>query len=216
MRRGPPASSLGLSNADLRPPPAADGMRIGLLGGSFNPPHAAHRLISDTALKRLRLAQVWWIVTPGNPLKDRAQLAPLAERVRLARKLARDPRIKITAFEAALGTAYTAATLAYLRQRFPRVRFVWLMGADNLAGFHRWKDWRTIFETMPIAVGDRPGWRYRALSSPAACRFARNRIPESGAAALPNLEPPAWCTLSGRLSKLSSTALRAARAIPNA
>jgi nicotinate-nucleotide adenylyltransferase len=187
-------------------------MRIGLLGGSFNPPHAAHRLISETALKRLRLAQVWWIVTPGNPLKEHGELAPLAERIRLARKIARDPRIKVTAFEAALGTAYTAETLAHLRQRFPRVRFVWLMGADNLASFHRWKDWRTIFETIPIAVEDRPGWRYRALCSPAANRFARHRIPESFAAALPDLAPPAWCYLSGPLSKLSSTAIRAALA----
>jgi nicotinate-nucleotide adenylyltransferase len=202
----------GLSLADLRPPFAADGMRIGLLGGSFNPPHAAHRLISETALKRLRLARVWWIVTPGNPLKEHRELAPLAERIRLARKLARDPRIEVTAFEAALGSAYTAQTLAYLRQRYPRVRFVWLMGADNLASFHRWKDWRTIFETMPIAVEDRPGWRYRALASPAASRFAGRRIPESGAAMLPDLAPPAWCFLSGPLSKLSSTALRAAPA----
>lgn len=209
-----PASPLGLSRADLRPPFAAEGMRIGLLGGSFNPPHAAHRLISETALKRLRLAQVWWLVTPGNPLKEHRDLAPLADRVRLAKGLARDPRIKITAFEAGLGAAYTARTLCYLRERFPRVRFVWLMGADNLASFHRWKDWRTIFETMPIAVEDRPGWRYRALSSPAARRFDRHRVPESAASALPGLEPPAWCILSGPLSKLSSTALRAGLAHP--
>jgi nicotinate-nucleotide adenylyltransferase len=186
-------------------------MRVGLLGGSFNPPHAAHRLISETALKRLRLAQVWWIVTPGNPLKEHSELAPLAERIRLSRGVARDPRIKVTAFEATLGTAYTAETLAHLRQRFPRARFVWLMGADNLAGFHRWRDWRAIFETMPIAVEDRPGWRHRAIASPAASRFAKVRIPESAAAMLPDLLPPAWCYLSGRLSNLSSTALRAAR-----
>jgi nicotinate-nucleotide adenylyltransferase len=218
MRPGIPAlalaSSLGLSEADLRPPAAADGMRIGLLGGSFNPPHAAHRLISETAIKRLQLAQVWWIVTPGNPLKEHRDLAPLAERLRLSRRVARNPRIKVTAFEAALGSAYTAETLSFLRRRFPRVRFVWLMGADNLASFHRWRDWRTIFETMPIAVEDRPGWRYRALCSSAASRFEGWRIPESQAAMLPDLAPPAWCYLSGRLSNLSSTALRAARRQP--
>ncbi len=201
--------SSGLADADLRPPHAADGMRIGLLGGSFNPPHAAHRLISETALKRLGLAQVWWMVTPGNPLKDHAELAPLAERVRLSRRVARHSRIKVTAFEAALGTAYTAASLAYLRRRFPRARFVWLMGADNLASFCRWKDWRAIFELMPIAVEDRPEWRYRALASLAASRYARCRVAESAAALLPDLVPPAWCYLSGPLSKLSSTALRA-------
>ena len=201
----------GLAGADLRPPLALAGMRIGLLGGSFNPPHAAHRLISMTALRRLRLAQVWWLVTPGNPLKDHSGLAPLSERVRLSRKVARHSQIKITAFEAALNTSYTAATLRFLRQRWPRTHFVWLMGADNLANFHRWNEWQAIFELMPIAVEDRPEWRYRALASPAANRFSRFRVPESEAAILPNLSPPAWCYLSGPLSKLSSTALRAAR-----
>jgi nicotinate-nucleotide adenylyltransferase len=200
----------GITDADLRPPFAADGMRIGLLGGSFNPPHRAHRLISLTALKRLNLAQVWWIVTPGNPLKEHDDLSPLAERIRLSRGVARHSRIKVTAFEAGLGTAYTAQTLAWLRRRLPEVRFVWLMGADNLASFHRWNDWRAIFRLMPVAVEDRPGWRYRALASPAAAYFARFRIAESKAAALPDLAPPAWCYLSGPLSKLSSTALRAA------
>ncbi len=200
-----------LMDSDLRPPPAGDGMRIGLLGGSFNPPHRAHRLISVTALKRLNLSQVWWMVTPGNPLKEHADLAPLAERIRLARGVSSHPRIKVTAFEAALGTAYTAQTLAWLRQRFPRVPFVWLMGADNLAGFHRWNNWRAIFEALPVAVEDRPSWRYRALSSPAANYFARFRIPENAATALPFLAPPAWSYLSGPLSNLSSTAIRSTR-----
>jgi nicotinate-nucleotide adenylyltransferase len=183
-------------------------MRIGLLGGSFNPPHAAHRLISINALKRLHLDQVWWMVTPGNPLKQHSGLAPLAARIRLAREVSRHPRIKVTAFEAGIGTVYTAKVLRFLWRRYPRVRFVWLMGADNLASFHHWKDWQAIFARMPIAVEDRPGWRYRALASPAANRFARFRLPESEAAALPGLPPPAWCFLSGPLSKLSSTALR--------
>jgi nicotinate-nucleotide adenylyltransferase len=197
------------SAADLRPPPAFEDMRIGLLGGSFNPPHAGHRLISLAALKRLHLDQVWWIVTPGNPLKKHSALAPLARRIGLSRELSRHPRIKVTAFEASTGTAYTARSLRFLHRRFPGVRFVWLMGADNLASFHRWKEWQAIFRLMPIAVEDRPGWRHRALSSPAAGRFGGFRVPETDAAILPGLAPPAWCYLSGPLSKLSSTALRA-------
>ncbi len=197
---------------DLRPPPAAAGMRIGLLGGSFNPPHAAHRLISLNALKRLRLDRVWWMVSPGNPLKEHSELAPLAERIALCRALSRHPRIDVTAFETGIGTAYTALALRFLRRRFPGVHFVWLMGADNLAGFHRWNEWQAIFGLMPIAAEDRPEWRYRALASPAASCFGRFRVPESAAATLPGLAPPAWCYLSGPLSKLSSTALRAKRA----
>ncbi|MBI4724854.1 MAG: nicotinate-nucleotide adenylyltransferase [Rhodomicrobium sp.] len=201
----------GVAEQDLRPPLALAGMRIGLLGGSFNPPHAAHRLISLTALKRLQLDRVWWMVTPGNPLKDRGELAPLSERIRLARQAARHARIEVTAFEAGINTAYTTAALRFLRRRFPQVHFVWLMGADNLAGFHRWNEWHAIFGLMPIAVVDRPKWRYRALASPAASAFSRFRIPEAQAPALPGLAPPAWCYLSGPLSKLSSTALRALR-----
>lgn len=196
---------------ELRPPPAQGAMRIGLLGGSFNPSHAAHRLISLTALRRLRLHQVWWMVTPGNPLKERSALLPLDERIRLCRQVSRHPRIKVTGFEAGIGTAYTERSLSFLRRRFPQVHFVWLMGADNLASFHRWNEWQAIFGLMPIAVEDRPEWRYRALASPAASRFSRFRIPEAEAAVLPALAPPAWCYLSGPLSKLSSTALRAGK-----
>jgi nicotinate-nucleotide adenylyltransferase len=207
-------SEARLTPADLRPPPAQRGMRIGLLGGSFNPPHAAHRLISLTALRRLRLDQIWWMVTPGNPLKEHSGLLALGERAGLCQKVSRHPRIKVTAFEAGIGTAYTAQSLRFLRRNFPGVHFVWLMGADNLAGFHRWNEWQAIFELMPLAVEDRPRWRYRALASPAARRFGRFRIPESKAPALPCLAPPAWCYLSGPLSKLSSTALRANGSVP--
>jgi nicotinate-nucleotide adenylyltransferase len=189
-------------------------MRIGLLGGSFNPPHAAHRMISLTALKRLALDQVWWMVSPGNPLKEHNGLATLAERIRLSREVSRHPRIKVTGFEAGLGTAYTAEVLRFLRRRFPRTQFVWLMGADNLASFHRWSEWRAIFGLMPIAAVDRPEWRRRALASPAANCFGRFRIPETEAAALPALAPPAWCYLSGPLSRLSSTALRSRQPPP--
>jgi nicotinate-nucleotide adenylyltransferase len=202
------SNSEKLTGADLRPPPSASGMRIGLLGGSFNPPHAAHRLISVSALKRLRLNKIWWLVSPGNPLKEHNDLAPIAERVRWCRDIAASNNIKVTAFEAALNVPYTARTLQFLRQHFPRVHFVWLMGADNLATFHHWADWESIFELMPIAVADRPHWRYRALSSPAAQRFARSRVPERLSAAVADLAPPAWCYLSGPLSDLSSTALR--------
>ncbi len=197
-----------VADQDLRPPLALGGMKVGLLGGSFNPPHAAHLLISKTAMKRLHLDQVWWMVTPGNPLKNPNELLPLSERIRLARKVSAHARIKITAFEAGIDTAYTASVLGFIKHRYPRVHFVWLMGADNLASFHRWHKWRTIFELLPIAVEDRPGWRYKALASLAAKAFGRYRIPENQAAALPTLAPPAWCYLSGPLSKLSSTALR--------
>ena len=185
-------------------------MRIGLLGGSFNPPHAAHRLISLMALKRLALDRVWWIVTPGNPLKERGGLLPLAVRIELSRQVSRHPRIKVTAFEAGIGTAYTERTLRFLRRRFPGVRFVWLMGADNLASFHRWKEWQAIFRLMPIAVEDRPGWRHRALSSPAASGLAATASRKGTRRRLParHRQPGAF---SGPLSKLSSTALRAAR-----
>jgi nicotinate-nucleotide adenylyltransferase len=200
-----------LSREDLHLPASAPGMRVGLLGGSFNPPHAAHRLISLYALKRLRLDRVWWLVSPGNPLKDRADLAPLAERVHSCRVIARDRRIRVTAFEAALGMAFTIDTLRAIRRLRPDVCFVWLMGADNLAQFDRWEDWREIFALLPIAVADRPGWRFRALSSKAVRQFSGFRIPESEAQSLPCSRPPAWCYLSGPLSPLSSSAIRRKR-----
>ncbi len=193
-----------------RPPPAPAGRRIGLLGGSFDPPHAGHVELSLAALKRLRLDRVWWIATPGNPLKSGTDLAPLARRMARARALARDPRIEITGFEADLGAPYTAGTLAFLVKRFPGARFVWIMGADNLAQFHRWKDWRGIARAMPFAVADRPGWRFKALAAPAARTLARSRVPERRAAQLPARRPPAWVFLTARLVALSSTRLRAA------
>jgi len=185
-------------------------MRIGLLGGSFNPPHEAHLEISLTALKRLGLDRVWWLVTPGNPLKDPSKLASLESRVEAARKMARHPRIEVTGF--AGGSAYTIDLLAELKRRFPGVNFVWLMGADNLADFHRWQAWQQIFESMPIAVLDRPGFRHKARASKAAQRFALYQVDESDAGGLARLEPPAWTILSHRLSGLSSTALRAKKA----
>ncbi|MGB3720202.1 MAG: nicotinate-nucleotide adenylyltransferase [Hyphomicrobiaceae bacterium] len=208
MRR---SELLRFGSARVRTPPVAPGMRIGLMGGSFNPPHAGHVLISHTVLTRLQLDQLWWIVTPGNPLKETSDLPSLDERIAACREMAADPRIKITGFESELGTPYTAATLAFLRRRFPDVRFVWVMGADNLAGFHRWQQWRQIMQMMPIAVVDRPGWRHRGLASRAARAFRYAYVPEVMAPKLADMEPPAWTLLTGPLSPLSSTAIRAMR-----
>lgn len=183
-------------------------MRIGLLGGSFDPAHEAHREISLTALKRLGLDQVWWLVTPGNPLKDVSRLPSLAERVADAENIAHHPRIVVTGFDGGTGSGYTIDLLFALKQRFPGVHFVWLMGADNLVGFHRWKAWPEIFGLVPIAVLDRPGYRLKARAGQAAQRFAPYYVDESDAAALALLEPPAWTILSHKLSGLSSTALR--------
>ena len=189
-------------------PPSAPGQSIGLLGGSFNPPHSAHRQISEIVLKRLGLDQVWWLVTPGNPMKARADLAPLAERLVLCRAMAKNPRIEVTAFERELPAPYTAATLAFLKRRSPLVRFVWIMGADNLALFHRWRRWREILTMVPVVVVDRPGWRLKAFASKAAKAFASSRVPETRARGLATMPPPAWTFLTGPLSHVSSTDLR--------
>ena len=192
-------------------PHAEPGMRIGLLGGSFNPPHQGHRHVSVEALRRLGLDQVWWIVSPGNPLKSHKGLPPLAERMAAAIEVSAHPNIIVAGFETALGAPYTAGTLAYLKQRYPAVRFVWLMGADNLAQIHRWRQWQTIFAAMPVAVLDRPGWRHKAIASPAGSLLRGRRLPERYARRLALLEPPAWTFLSIPLSHLSSTQLRQQR-----
>ncbi|MGI8723825.1 MAG: nicotinate-nucleotide adenylyltransferase [Methyloceanibacter sp.] len=191
-----------------RLPMVARGMRIGLLGGSFNPAHEGHLRISLIALKRLGLDQVWWLVSRTNPLKDASDLPSRKKRVAAAKELAKHPRIVVTGFAGARRSVYTIDVLAELKQRFPTTHFVWLMGADNLAGFHRWRAWQQLFELAPIAVLDRPGFRHKAMASKAAYRYARNRVDESDAGALPLLEPPAWAILSHPLSRLSSTALR--------
>ncbi|GGK39131.1 nicotinate-nucleotide adenylyltransferase [Salinarimonas ramus] len=196
----------------IRLPPAAAGMRIGLFGGSFDPPHAGHLHVGRMALRRLRLDRLWWLVTPGNPLKERAGLPSLPERMAMARGLARDPRIAVTGFEAELPAPYTIETIRYLQRRLPGVRFVWIMGADGLASFDRWQDWREIAARVPIAVIDRPGRTLTAPASRAARVLAPARRPEHAAAALADMSPPAWIFLHGRRSPLSSTALRALRA----
>jgi nicotinate-nucleotide adenylyltransferase len=195
-------------------PLAGEGQRIGLLGGSFNPPHAAHVLISDIAKRRLGLDAVWWLVTPGNPLKSKSELAPLAQRIAACKAMTGRRRIKITGLEAHLSSSLTAATLAYLRLRHPDKHFVWLMGADNLAQFHRWQHWRSILACMPVAVIDRPGWHMKALSSRPAHAFNQARIPENRANQLANLAPPAWTFLTGPLLPHSSSRLRVAQKPP--
>jgi nicotinate-nucleotide adenylyltransferase len=186
------------------------GMVVGLFGGSFNPPHQGHLLVAEIALRRLRLDQLWWMVTPGNPLKSHSQLAPLAERLAACETLAEDPRIKVTAFERALGTSYTARTLEFVRARNPDVHFIWIMGADNLASFDRWQRWQKIATTFPIAVIDRPGSTLAYLSSKMARTFDYARVDEEDAGVLWRKKAPAWTFIHGPRSTLSSTALRAA------
>ncbi|MEQ1615195.1 MAG: nicotinate-nucleotide adenylyltransferase [Hyphomicrobiaceae bacterium] len=205
----PPRSRPGrLGWVQAKTPLAMPGQRIGILGGSFNPPHAGHAQISNIALARLQLDRLWWLVTPGNPLKSNGQLPSLETRMDACRQLMPSPMVEITGFEAELGTPYTAATLEFLSRRYPECRFVWIMGADNLATFHRWQSWRSIAAHVPIAVVDRPGWRLKAIASPAARYMYHARMPEDQAALLPMREAPAWTLLSGPLSPLSSTALR--------
>lgn len=189
-------------------PAHAPGMRVGLFGGSFNPPHAAHRAVSLFAMKRLGLDRVWWLVTPGNPLKDTRALPPLAQRLAAAETVADHPRLVVTALEAQIRTRYTLDTLRYLTGHCRGVRFVWVMGLDNLRNFHRWRGWKAIMEAMPVAIVDRGGVGLSALASPMAQTFAGSRIPEPLAGRLAELEPPAWVLLHGFKSPLSSTALR--------
>ncbi|OAF17388.1 nicotinate-nucleotide adenylyltransferase [Bradyrhizobium neotropicale] len=189
-------------------PPYTEGMRIGLLGGSFNPPHEAHRAISRFALTRLQLDRVWWLVTPGNPLKENGTLHELGARMQAARDVANDPRIEVSCLESVIRTRYTIDTINTLRRRLTGLRFVWIMGADNLAQFHRWQDWRRIAAQVPMAVIDRPPQSFRALASPAAKALARYRVPESEAALLADRRAPAWVFLTGLKLNLSSTGLR--------
>jgi nicotinate-nucleotide adenylyltransferase len=189
-------------------PVYTNGMRIGLLGGSFNPPHLAHRTISLFAIKRLKLDRVWWLVTPGNPLKDNGRLHEVEERAEAARQMAADPRIDVTCLESVIGTRYTVDTITYLRRRASGVRFVWIMGADNLAQLHRWQHWQRIATQVPIAVIDRPPQSFRALTAPAAQALARYRLPENEASRLAECRPPAWVFLTGLKLNLSSTGLR--------
>lgn len=192
-------------------PPHAPGMRIGLFGGTFDPPHQAHLAATLLALKRLQLDRVWWLVTPGNPLKNTSGLAPLAQRIAAARALTHHPRIDVTGLEAVIKTRYTYDTISWLIARCPGVQFVWIMGADNLRSFHRWQKWREIANLVPIVVVDRLGPSLYAGASAAGQALRHARIPEYAAASLPGRHAPAWTFLHGLKSPLSSTALRAKR-----
>lgn len=183
--------------------------RVGLLGGSFNPAHGGHRHVSLEALKRLGLDEVWWLVTPQNPLKPEAGMAPFAERLGGAAAWARHPRVRVVDLEARLGTRYTRDTVIALQHFFPRVRFVWLMGADNLSQIRHWEHWTEIFSSVPIAVFARPTYCLSALASLAARRFAHRRVRAADAWRLADLEPPAWVFLPIRLDASSATQIRA-------
>lgn len=192
-------------------PQRHDHSAVGLLGGSFNPAHAGHREISLLALERLKLDAVWWLVTPGNPLKDALDYAPYEDRLREARRVADHPRIVVSNFEERRGLQYTIDTVSALEALWPQMRFVWLMGADSLATFHKWKDWRRIFSLLPIAVFARPGWNEAALRSEAAAEFTHFRL-EGGAQALPGAEPPAWMFIDDTANPISSTQIRRRKA----
>jgi len=193
----------------LRMPYVERGMQVGLFGGSFNPPHAGHVLVAEIAMRRLNLDQLWWIVTPGNPLKSKRELKPLTERLELSERITPDPRVKVTAFEAAHRIRYTADTLALVKAKNPGVDFVWIMGADSLRDFNRWQRWREIAMTFPIAVIDRPGSTLSFLSSVMAKTFDYARVDEAFAQMLPHLPAPAWTFIHGPRSTLSSSAIRA-------
>jgi nicotinate-nucleotide adenylyltransferase len=192
----------------LRFPAAAPGMTIGLFGGSFNPPHEGHRLVAETALKRLGLDQLWWMVTPGNPLKNASELLPLARRIALSEAMAPGPRVKVTAFEAAYKVRFTADTLALIKAHNSRVNFIWVMGADNLKYFHHWQRWRHIAQMLPIAIIDRPGSTLSYVSSKMALTYGYARVDEDDAVSLSRLNAPAWTLIHGPRSSLSSSAIR--------
>ena len=183
-------------------------MAVGLFGGSFNPPHAGHVLLAEIALRRLRLDQLWWIVTPGNPLKSHKELMPLNDRLAACEAITEDPRIKVTAFEAAHQIRYTADTLALVKRKNPDVNFVWLMGADGLKNFHLWQRWQKIALTFPIAVIDRPGSTLSYMSSTLAKTFDYARTDEEDAPRLARMKAPAWTFIHGPRSSLSSSAIR--------
>lgn len=204
-------SSLGAPHhgGHARLPRHTRGMRIGLFGGTFNPPHPGHRLASLIALKRLRLDAIWWLVTPGNPLKENSGLTPLDTRIATARKIANHPRIVVTGLEADIGTRFTHDTIDYLRKRCPGVRFVWIMGADNLRSFHRWQRWREITRLVPIAVIDRPQSTLKGAHSRTAAYLARWRLDEADGALMAERRAPGFIFLHGPRSDMSSTELRA-------
>ena len=205
--------SPGFTPTAAAPAPAGLGRRrVGLLGGSFNPAHDGHRHISLLALRSLGLDEVWWLVSPQNPLKPATGMAGLDSRLDMAKSVADDPRIKVTDIERRLGTRYTADTLRALAKRYPRLAFIWLMGADNLIEIPLWRAWTAIFGAVPIAVFDRPTYAYRALAGKAARRFARFRRDPRRARMLAGCTPPAWVLIRGKTHSGSATHIRASDA----
>jgi nicotinate-nucleotide adenylyltransferase len=183
--------------------------RVGLLGGSFNPAHSGHVHVSIEALKRLDLDEVWWLVSPQNPLKPKRGMASFAARLKAARAIVHHPHVRIVDLEARLGTRFTVDTLRVLVARFPATRFVWLMGADILPQLPRWKRWTEIFERVPVAVFARPTYCHSGLAGIAAQRFARHRVTPGAARGLAGMKPPAWTFFWVALEPSSGTALRA-------
>lgn len=183
--------------------------RVGLLGGSFNPAHEGHRHISRQALKRLVLNEVWWLVSPQNPLKSLSEMASFERRLAAARRVAADRRVRVTDVERRLGTVYTVDTLRAILPRYPRCRFVWIMGADNLIQVSRWKHWQDLFRLVPVAVFARPPYSTNALAAKAARYFASARLPESQASRLAERRAPAWMFLHVRPDAHSASRIRA-------
>ncbi|CAN5297719.1 nicotinate-nucleotide adenylyltransferase [soil metagenome] len=208
---GPAPQILGPRHGALRDGlDLSPGMKVGLFGGLFNPAHDGHAHVAETAMSRLDLDRVVWLVSPQNPLKGRHDTAPLADRMASAQAFAKGPGMIVSDFEARVGTAWTVDTLRAIKARHPGVRFVWLMGSDNLASFHRWRGWTDIMRMMPVAVVARPGSMLESRSAPAARRFAGHRVSSSEARMLPMMEAPAWTYLTAPLNRSSSTALRQA------
>ncbi len=189
-------------------PPHGRGQRIGLYGGSFNPPHAGHRHIAVAALNRLRLDAIWWLVTPGNPLKDNGDLIGADERMRDAAALASHPRMHVTGMESVLNIRYTADLAERMGERLPHIRFVWIMGSDNLANFHKWDRWRDIAAKLPMLVINRPGSLTAQLNAPAAKALSAYRIGIGAAPVLSGCQPPAWSYFVCPRADVSSTDIR--------
>lgn len=189
-------------------PRTAPGMRIGLLGGSFDPPHGGHVHISEVALRRLGLNRVWWLVSPGNPLKEAAP-ADMSRRLSACRELVQNPHIRVTDVESRIKTRFTADTLAAIKRLYPSVHFVWLMGADNMVDFHKWERWDWIMQNIPVCVLARPDQQVSAGLAPAARRYQHSRLPQYRARELLIRKAPQWTLLTGVMSPLSSTLIRA-------
>ncbi|HXZ00112.1 MAG TPA: nicotinate-nucleotide adenylyltransferase [Stellaceae bacterium] len=188
---------------------AAPPRRVGLLGGSFNPAHEGHLHISREALKRLKLDEIWWLVAPRNPLKPAGGMAPFRRRFASARRMARNPRIKVLDLETRLGTRYTVDTVTALQRIFPRTRFIFIMGADLLAQIRHWQHWNEIFARLPIAVMARPTYCFKSLAELAARRYAHRRVASEAARSLADRTPPAWTLLRIKLDAHSATEIRA-------